>query len=70
VDTRLGEGFLNAALIGAERSAALQQQGNAFEGRSAARPLMSQPRLRAVIELNIVEHDGIPVTVSVDQLTL
>jgi hypothetical protein len=51
--TRLGQAFLDASLIGAERAAALQQQGDAFERRTAARPMMFQP----ILKLNIVAHD-------------
>jgi len=40
VKTRFGEGFVDAALVGAERAAALQQQGDAFEGRTAAGPMV------------------------------
>jgi AcrB/AcrD/AcrF family len=32
-------------------------QGNAFERRTAARPMMLQPRRSAILELMIVEHN-------------
>ena len=40
---RLCESLVDTSLIGTERTTALQQQGNAFEGRTPARPLILQP---------------------------
>ena len=34
MEVRLGQRLIDAALIGAERAAALQQQRDAFEGRA------------------------------------
>jgi hypothetical protein len=56
VEIRLDKGFIDASLIGAERAAALQQQGNAFEGRTAPRPML-QPGWAVLLELNLVAHD-------------
>ena len=49
VKTCLGQVFVHASLIGAEGAAALPQQGDAFKGRTAARPMMFQPRQSAIL---------------------
>jgi hypothetical protein len=57
VKTRLDQAFIYAALIGAQRATALQQQGNAVEGRTAAPRVRLHPGRGTIIEPNIVTHD-------------
>ena len=49
--------FVDACLIGAERAAALQQQGDAFERRPARQADVNRRCRRAILDPNIVAHD-------------
>ena len=59
MEARRGKGLVDASLIGAERAAALQQEGDAFEGRTAARPIGLRPGASAIRGLNVVKHDEV-----------
>jgi hypothetical protein len=60
-------GLPTASLIGAERAAVLPQQGDAFKGRTAARPTMFQPSQSAILS-RTSSRLSTPVNVPVNQL--